>query len=235
MFMLNEKYKDSLQDVPTILPLTPTSTPRRAEEYRGNLVDVMSNPDWHKPDAVIGRPLQSPANCWLTSGQFKPLSDGPRYETDLATQTRDELGLVNLVKGQLLLRLTISAGCLAAIEGNESARPIFCDGGNSRFRVHDPSEPAAVYATDGWGATFHLGKFAVGATDNMTGRSERVFTSLPLEHLPALKVELLGEIGETPERPANCKDDDEEFFKALLAGRTESDINERLTEFLREL
>lgn len=233
--MLNDGYKDATNRVRTVLPRAPIDDPSDIDKYRKRLAKVLSRPDWRKPGAAIGKPLPDPSNCWITSDQFQPLSDGPSYKTDLATQTRDELGLSHIPNGTFLLRLSFSAANVAAMKSNENARPIFCDLGNARFRVHDPSKSAVAYAAEGWGTTFHLGKFVIQNDDNMTGRSERVSSALPLAELPALQVELLGKVGNTPGRPKNCNDGDEDFFKVLLSGRTESEIKERLAELLSSL
>ncbi len=235
LHMVSEDYKDASNTVRTILPRELNGTPSSMADYRDALATMTLHSDWQKPDAVIGRPLPDVSNCWISSSRFEPLTDGPEYAHDFATKTRDELGLVDTRKGTFLLRLSFSAGCLSKDLPYENARPIFCDLGNARFRVHDPSAPAAVYSREGWGTTFHLGKFAVNQDANMTGRSERVFSALPLTKLPDLKIELLGEVTETPGRPTDCNDDDEAFFKILLDSRTEADIKERLTELLDSL
>lgn len=146
--------------LPFVLPLVPNNSPSGLRDYRTRLSEVTADPAWSKPAATIGIPLPAPSNCWITSDQFDDEPNAPQYPDDSATEARDKLGLIDNGEGKFLLRLSFLASSLANLPGNELARPVFSDLGNSRFRVHQSSSRAKIFAQQGWGATTHLGKLS---------------------------------------------------------------------------
>lgn len=229
-FLVGTQYKSAEGGLPVVLPLVPIDSPSGRSDYERRLADVTSDPEWYSATATIGRPLPEPTNCWLTTDQFGPDPNAPVYAGDLATQVRDELGLIDYGEGSCLLRLSFGASSLAEIKACEVARPTFSDLGNSRFRANQSSSRAESYARAGWGATVHLGKLGDGAFSDSTGVAERVSTSPPLSALAELTVEFLGRVGR--DRGLTSQDDDEAFAQLLEAGRATEVIRNSLLSLL---
>jgi hypothetical protein len=240
--MTTTNFRDSLIDnrhkvsTDAVLPQWPEDSPSGEEEYRVLLEEVTSNPGWYRPAATIGRPFSESSNCWITSDQFGANPHEPSYPGETATKIRDELGLIHLGHGSWLLRLTFLASDLAAITTCELARPTFADLGNSRFRVNQTSQLAAILQAEGWGATVHLGKFGDLSFTDYTGASERVSTPLPLSALRGLRVEFLGRVNGSRGIQAE-KDDDEAFAKDATRDsngriRTSEEIRDRILSLL---
>lgn len=230
-FLLDEKYKDgSVGILPVVLPKIPDNSPSGLRDYRTRLSEVTADPAWSKPAATIGIPLPAPSNCWITSDQFGDEPNAPDYPDDSATEARDKLGLIDNGEGKFLLRLSFLATSLAKIPNNELARPVFSDLGNSRFRVHQSSNRAKIFAQQGWGATTHLGKLGDSKYSDLTGVCERVSSALPIIALERLTVELLGRV--TRDRGIETHDDDEAYANELQAGRSEAAIKNNLLSLL---
>lgn len=193
-FLLDEKYKAGSAGLPVVLPKIPGSSPSALRDYQARLAEVTADPAWVKSAAVLGKPLPTPSNCWITSDRFGKNADAPEYTDDPATQARDELGLIDNGDDGFLLRLSFLASSTAKIPYNELARPVFADLGNSRFRVRHSSSRAVEFATHGWGATTHLGKFGDSTYSDSTGVCERVSSALPVADLEFLTVEFLGKV-----------------------------------------
>ena len=229
-FLLDDKYKGGSIGLPVVLPLVPNNSPSRLRDYQARLSEITAALDWKKPTSTIGLPLTAPSNCWITSEQFGEDSNAPEYPGDSATDARDKLGLIDSGDDAFLLRLSFSAASLGEIPNNELARPVFCDLGNSRFRVRQSSVRAKAFAKGGWGATTHLGKFGDKNYRHSTGVCERVSSALPLTQLDNLSVEFLGKV--TKARGVGMHDDDKAYAKKLQAGRSKVTIKKNLLSLL---
>lgn len=226
-FVLNSSYKSGKNVLPVVLPPIPVDSESGIAEYRERLSLITKESDWKALGAMIGRPLPEPANCWITSDHFGIDKSSPLYQSDPGTQARDELGLIDNVEGDFLLRLNFLAKDIASICEHEMARPVFSDLGNRRFRVYQSSSRAIAYARDGWGATMHLGKFRNTASHNeYTGACERVSSALPLESLSSLTVELIGKVKRGAGEEAH--DNDDGYAEELLGGRDKQSIKAEL-------
>jgi hypothetical protein len=230
-YLISEKYKDGTSGTPVVLPKVPVNTPTGLLEYQSRLAEITAASDWKNPDATLGKPLPAPSNCWITSNHFGADTNAPTYPHDLATEARDKLGLIDSGEGTFLLKLSFQAEFLANISGNEVARPVFCDLGNSRFRVRQSSSRAKLFAKRGWGATTHLGKLGDKSYRNSTGACERVSSALPLTQLENLTVEFLGRV--MKDRGVGIHDDDKVYAKKLQAGRSKIAIKNELLSLLK--
>lgn len=160
----------------------------------------------------LGLPANFPSNCWVSCDAFPDDAKAPRYAADdVATSARDALGLINRQQNDLLVRYRFDAGSVRMLAGDEVARPTFADLGNERFRVRHNSKRGREFASQGWGATVHLGKLAQRPRAPVTGLPERVTCALPIGELKGLGLEVLGFVSN---KLATSRD--EEFLWNLL-------------------
>lgn len=192
-----------------------------AETY---LRQVVALPNWWKATGSLGLPLPTPSNCWLSNDDFLPAS--VPSAKGLATDARDELGLIDTTHGSMLVRYRFAADSGMTGAGNDVARPVFSDGGNTRFRVHATSKMAKAYAARGWGSTAHLGKISKSKTGDVSGKPELVSRALTIAGLSDLSVTLLGEVAET--RGTTAVDNHVVFLRHLLRRRKLETVKQKL-------
>jgi hypothetical protein len=169
-----------------------------------------------RSNGTLGRPGRL---LWF-SDQHPPRS--VPYAADVA---RDQLGLVDYKKGELLVAAMIPSECTAKAEGQ---RPSFMDAAlHTRFRVH--ADTAKKNHRKTWGHTVDLDKLRRNAR-NVDGLYERVCRPITTHDVEAINFTYLGQL--TNNRGEEKQDDDQAFAQRLLGGVTESAIRARMVKLL---
>ena len=215
-----------------VLPDPPA--PGAIRRTRKALARVIGHPSWKRTGGTIGKPAHLPSNCWV-SDEAVTLRGADDPCADLI---RDQRGLEYALVGNPsspyrthLVAYIFDRGDVIALAGGEVARPTFADGGNKRFRVHDPGSDGRRLARLGWGATVNLERLAANEDPSMMhGGSERVVPSLPIDSLGSLDVEYLGPL--TYLRAQTPFDSDGAFVKVLLRGQTLSKIKKNILTYI---
>jgi len=226
-FLLSPDYK-AASGLSEVLPLEPTLD--EPEEYTDVLRSILSRSDWSKPGATLGRPYPASSNCWLSTNRFGADGGGPDYADDPATQARDERGLIDYEDGDWVLEVRIPEAALHALPTLEVARPVFCDLGNSRFRVQQDTAKATAFAQAGWGATVHLGKLREAPAADVTGVAERVTAPIPVHAINGAEFRLLGRVSTQSHKPPESGTADRAFHDWVLGARSADELQQRLLE-----
>ena len=195
-----------------------------AERY---LNDVTSNPDWsHADTGFLGRPMPYPSNCWVSTQDpdIAPFSNVPGL--DVATDSRDALGLIDTKEKAVLVRYELLAASAKKVSENDFARPSFSDLGNTRWRAHGNEPESLALAVLGWGNTVHLAKLRKAKSGSVSGEAERVTRAMSIQRLKIQSIKMLGYVGDTKGRHLN--DDNTAFITRLLRRRKLSTVQAQL-------
>ena len=223
MNFVNDNFK-TMAEFPRI--------PNKKEIEKFN--DIFNDPknDWRE-DITIGiLPSGIEINTWVssfdivnnlnwTSEHHSAIIGYPSY-TNMADKARDERGLIEYNEEDDLVQLIFPISGLE--RDHKIVRPIFSDGGNTRFLVYH-----GCVRQDDWGMSTHLGKLRDFKSYNeFTGACEMVIAPVKLKNIKNLKIEYLGGIS----RCVDC--DDNEFIKKLYTILKEYSVY-NLCDIKREL